>query len=310
MLEKGYSVRGIARQLGRSHTNILEEIKRNSVKGKYDPRKADQKAYARRRYAKYQGMKIVSHPGLQQFVDTKLRDGQSPEAIAGRIKNHETHLPRTSKDSIRRYIKSVPGRRIENYLINQKRKRKRHRKRPSVMKLQDRVFIDKRPKYTQERKYIGDAEADFLLSGRTGKGIILSLVCRKIRVVFLEQILNVAIVNVHKAFKRIKRRFPELKSISTDNDLLLERHKELGKLLNVKIYFCHPYHSWEKGSIENANKYIRRDIPKGSDMSRYSKQFIQKLEDKLNKRFMEVLSYKTPQEMLNEHRERKKRRRA
>lgn len=62
--------------------------------------------------------------------------------------------------------------------------------------------------------------------------------------------------------------------------------------------------------MRNTNKYIRRDIPKGSDISKYSKQFIRKLECKLNRRYMEVLHYKTPHEMLREHRKRKKRLRA
>jgi len=309
-LEKGHSVRGIARQLGRSHSNILDEIRRNSVRGKYDPKKADHKAYVRRKYAKYQGMKIAEHSELQKFVDHHLYDDKSPEAIAGRINKHEKHLPRVSKNSVRRYIKSVYGRRVEHHRIENKRKQKRAKRRPKVTQLKDRVFIDKRPKYIQERRYIGHAEADFLLSGKTGKGIILSLVCRKIRVSFLEQILEVTIANVHKSFQRIKERFPELKTISTDNDLLLQKHKELEKLLGVKIYFCHPYHSWEKGSIENTNKYVRKDIPKSSDISRYSKLFIKKLEAKLNRRYMKVLRYKTPQEMLNEHRKHKKHSRA
>ena len=236
-----------------------------------------------------------------------MYDDQSPEAIAGRINKYEKHLPEISKNSIRRYISSVHGRRVEYHRIQYKQKRKRGRKRSKVTELKDRVFIDKRPKYIQERRYIGHAEADFILSGKTGKGIILNVVCRKIRVSFLEQILKVTIANVHKAFRKIKERFPELKSLSTDNDLLLQKHKELEKLLNVKIYFCHPYSSWEKGSIENTNKYVRKDIPKSSDISRYSKQFIQKLEDKLNRRYMKVLRYKTPQEMLNDYRKRKKR---
>ncbi len=309
-MEKGYSIRSIARQLGRSHSNILGEIKRNSVRGRYDPIKADHKAYVRRKYAKYQGMKIAENESLKKYVDDHLYDDQSPEAIAGRIAKHEKRLPSISKDSIRRYIKSIHGRRVEYHRIQQKRKRKRGRKRPKTTKLQERTFIDKRPKYIQERRHVGDAEADFLLSCKTGKGIILSLADRKIRVGFLEQILRVTIVNVHKAFQKIKERLPELKSISIDNDLLLQKHKELERLLGVKIYFCHPYHSWEKGTIENTNKYIRREIPKGSDISRYSEQFIKKLEDKLNRRYMKVLDYKTPQEKLNEHRKRKKRLRA
>ena len=149
-----------------------------------------------------------------------------------------------------------------------------------------------------------------MVSGRDGKGVILAIVDRKYRVAFLEQIIEVNIENVHLAFLKIKARFTELKTITTDNDILLQKHKELEKILGVKIYFCHPYHSWEKGTIENTNKYARKDIPKGSDISKYSKRFIQKLEAKLNRRYMKVLNYKTPQELLNEHRKRKKRSRA
>ncbi len=173
-----------------------------------------------------------------------------------------------------------------------------------------RSHLDKRPQYIQNRERVGDAEADFILSGKSGHGILLTLACRKIRVSFIEEILEITIPQVHEAFQRIQKRFPELASISTDNDVLLQKHKELEKLLGVKIYFCHPYHSWEKGTIENTNKYIRKDIPKGSDISTYSKRFIRKLEAKLNRRFMEVLNYHTPQEMLEAHRKRKKRRSA
>lgn len=95
-----------------------------------------------------------------------------------------------------------------------------------------------------------------------------------------------------------------MKTMTTDNDLLFERHKDLEKLLRIKIYFCHQYHSWEKGTIENTNGVIRRDIPKGSDVSRYSKRFIADLEAKLNRRPMECLEDRTPQEVLDTHRER------
>lgn len=308
MLEEGWSARVIARKLSRSPNSISLEIGLGEVDGEYNAKKADHKAYVRRHEAKYQGMKIAENSKLQDFVETGLYDDLSPEAMAGRVNKHEKHLPKISKNSIRRYIKSVPGRRVEYHRITQKRKKKRSRRRPKVSQLTDRTFIDKRPRYIQDRKYVGDVESDFLVSGKTGKGIILSVADRKLRVSFLEQILDVTIDNVHLAFQRIQERFPELHSISTDNDLLLQRHKELERLLGVKIYFCHPYHSWEKGTIENTNKYIRKDIPKGSDISRYSKRFIQNLEAKLNRRYMKVLNYKTPQEMLNEHRNRKKHR--
>ena len=133
---------------------------------------------------------------------------------------------------------------------------------------------------------------------------------RKSRASFLEQILNPTLDNVSFAFLKIKKRLPEVKTITTDNDLLLQHHKQLEKLLNVTIYFCHPYSSWEKGTIENINGCIRKDIPKGSDISKYSKQFIRKIENKLQRRFMDCLNHLTPLEVLTKLRKRKQRRSA
>lgn len=296
----------MAKTLERSVSTISDEIRINSTKKKYDPAKAHHKAYARRKYSKYQGMKIVQSRKLREFIEAKLYDDQSPPNISGRIKKHEKHLPFVSKDSIYRYVASVYGRRIEAHRAKRKNRR-RGRRRTSLKKLQDRIFIDKRPEYINKRKRIGDAEADFLVSGKSGKGIILNVTDRKSRAPFLERITVVTIANVHAAFKQIKKRFPELRTITTDNDLLLQRHKELEKLLEAKIYFCHPYHSWEKGTVENTNGYIRKDIPKGSDISRYSKQFISSIEKKLQRRFVVCLNHLTPCETLQKHRQQKKR---
>ena len=177
-------------------------------------------------------------------------------------------------------------------------------------KLTDRKFIDERPEIVAKRGRIGDAEADFLVSGKTGKGIILVVADRKSRAPFLEKITDITINNVHLAFLKIQKRFPELKTITTDNDLLLQRHKELEKLLNITIYFCHPYSSWEKETVENINGCIRKDIPKGSDISRYSKQFIRKIENKLQRKFMDCLDHFTPLEVIIKSRKQKKRRSA
>lgn len=185
------------------------------------------------------------------------------------------------------------------------KKKKRPKGRLKATKLKDRTFIDKRPKIIDDRARIGDVEADFIVSGRSGKGIILTVVCRKIRVAFLEIIYDVSIDEVHKAFLKIQNRFPEMKSITTDNDLLLKMHKTLEKLLKLKIYFCHPYHSWEKGTVENLNKQVRKYIPKGSDLSKYDEETISLIEEKCNQRFMEILKYKSPEEKLKEHRKRK-----
>lgn len=305
MLGKNYSLRNIAKPLDRSVSTICEEIKRNSVTGKYNPKKAHHKAYARRKYSKYQGMKIVKNRELREFINKKLYGDQSPRAIAGRLKKREKHLPDVSKDSICRYIKSVYGRKIEAY--RNKTKPRRRTRRTKSEKLKDRTFIAKRPKIINTRTRVGDCEADFLVSRKTGKGILLVVVCRKLRIAFIEQIIKTNIKNVHRAFRRAQKRFPEMKTITTDNDILLQKHKELEKLLNVKIYFCDPYSSWQKGSIENVNKNIRKYIPKGSDISKYSRYRIKKIEEKLNNRIMECLNFLTPYEALERHRKRKKR---
>lgn len=276
------------------------------MKGSYDAKKATHKAYVRRRASKYQGMKIVEHPDLRKLIEELLYDDQSPENIAGRIKKRRTGLPNVSKNSVYRFIESVYGRKIESY--RDERKQRARRRRARSRSLSDRVFIDKRPKHINARMRVGDAEADFIVSGKTGRGILLVVVDRKLRTTFVEQILEVSVANIHRAFLRIQKRFPELHTITTDNDILFRDHQTLAELLGVRIYFCRPYHSWEKGTVENTNGVIRKDIPKGANISRYSKVFIQKLEDKLNRRILKCLDYRTPAEALAAVRKRKERR--
>lgn len=71
--------------------------------------------------------------------------------------------------------------------------------------------------------------------------------------------------------------------------------------LQIKTYFCRPYHSWEKGTIENTNGRIRRFIPKGADLSTYSDTEIQIIEDWLNHTPRKCLNYETPYEIMQKN---------
>ena len=236
-------------------------------------------------------------------MDRCLLEGQSPEDIAGRLKyGYEKGLSYISKESIYRYIRSPYGRKIEAQLEKRKKRRKK-RKRAGT--LDGRTFIDQRPKHINTRMKIGHAEFDFIVSGKSGKGILLVVVDRKLRASFLEPIYKVSIKNVHLVAKKIKERYPEWKTGTTDNDLLFARHKELERELKIKIYFCNPYHSWEKGTVENTNGEIRKDLPKGSDVSKYSSLFFKKIEKRLNDRFMKCLRYQTPAETIEKCRKQK-----
>lgn len=247
---------------------------------------------------------IVEHRELQTTIDDYLMDDQSPEHISRRIAKYHKDLPYVSGVTIRIYIRSPYGRRIEarrNKLNKGKGKRRK-----GGLRIKDKRMIDKRPKQINDRKRVGDMEGDFIASGKDGEGLLLIHMDRKLRYPLLEKIYPVSMRTLNNAVGRMKKRYPEMKTVTWDNDILLICHKELEKRFNIKIYFCHPYKFWEKGGVENRNKIIRKYIPKGSDISRYSRGYIKKLEEKLQRRIMKCLSYRTPTEALLMHRKRKK----
>jgi IS30 family transposase len=237
---------------------------------------------------------IALDPKLQKFIEAHLFDDQSPENISLRLKRIEKDIGYASASAIRRYIKSPYGRRIESHRA--KVFKKRRRSRPSKPHIADKRLIDKRPSKINKRWGLGHMEGDFIVSGKSGQGIILGLRDRRVRKNLLERILPVSVRNVERALRRMKKRYPEMQTITLDNDILFLEHKRLEKVLGVKIYFCHVHAPWEKPSIENLNKDLRRYIPKSSDISKYSKRFVQKLEAKMNRRFMDVLGSLTPDE--------------
>lgn len=270
----------------------------------YDGTYAQEKSYRSRRYRHTRTNTISINPKLKQVVEDYLLDDQSPEHISERIKKYHKDLPYVSGVTIRAYIKSVHGRRIEAHRAKIYKKRKGRRKIPE--EITNKRMIDKRPRYIKDRKRIGDCEGDFIVSGKDGKGYIFVCADRRSRMPFLEKILPVSIRTVENAIGRIKKRFPELKTFTFDNDLLFIHHKDMERKFNVKIYFCHKHSPWEKGFVENRNKIIRRYIPKSSDLSQYTKKFIQKLEEKLQRQIMKCLDYQTPKEVLEKYRKRKK----
>ena len=249
-------------------------------------------------------MKVVSNQKLANFIETELLKLQSPAAIAGRLATGLDGLPFASRDTIERYIKSVHGRKLEYELkaLKAGQKCKNRKKRPPVESLGKRKGIDERPEVIVNRERVGDVEADFIVSGRSGSGYLLTVADRKIRYSYIRKILPVSIVNMEQAFLSVKQAYPELKSITTDNDLLFRYHERLEELLGVPIYFCDPYSSWQKGTIENLNKQVRKYIPKGADISSYNDKYMQFVQDRLNSRFMSVLDYQTPSECLKGYR--------
>lgn len=286
---------------------IAQELARNTRKGRrYNADYAQHKAVINRKYKHTRSNTIALHTDLKKTVDDYVLDDQSPEHISQRIKKYRKDLPYISGVTIRTYMRSIYGRRIEVHRAVVYKKRKARRKLSA--EITDKRMIDQRPLYIRDRLRIGDAEGDFIVSGRGGEGYLFVVGDRRSRAPYLELILPVSIRSVENALRRIRKRFPELKTITFDNDLLFIHHKRMEAKFNIKVYFCHKHSPWEKGFVENRNKLIRRYIPKGSDLSQYTRVYIQKLEEKLQRQIMKCLNYQTPGEVLEKHRGRIKKR--
>lgn len=296
LLSKGYGLRTIAKMLCRSPNTVSREIKNNSVEEIYDPRKANHKAYVKRKYSKYQGMKVVEDSKLREYVEKRLKEDWSPEQIAGRLKNIEKKIKYASREAVYKFIYSVYGRRLERYLRYKGKKRKPRMSK--VGQLKNRSFIEKRPEITNKRERFGDWEGDFVESGKRGRESLLVLVERKARYGIFEKILSKSPELVNQKLREMTVGLTEVKSLTLDNDICFRKHERLSETLGIPVYFCHPYHSWEKGGVENLNKLIRQYLPKGCSLSRYSGKTIRKIQDTLNNRPRKCLNYKTPTEMM------------
>lgn len=279
-------------------------MKRTRKGRTYNAAYAEHHAYVKKKYDRVRPNTIALHPKLKETIEAYLMDDQSPELTAKRLKKYRKDLPVVSGVTIRAYIKSPYGRRIEAH--REKLALKKRRKKAIRSSIKNKRGIEKRPKYINEKRRVGDMEGDFIASGKNGNGLLLVHTDRKLRYPLLEKILPVSVLTLKNGIKRMKRRFPEMKTVTWDNDILLICHEEIEKRFNIRIYFCHSHSPWEKPLVENRNKLIRRYIPKGSDIARYSKRFIQKLEEKLQRRIMECLDYRTPKEMLEKHRKQRR----
>lgn len=298
LLKKGYSIREIAGVLNRDPGTVSREIRTNNVKGVYDPAKANLKAWTKRKYSKYQGMKVVRDNRLRDYVEEKIKADWSPEEIAGRLREVDTFLTYASHRVIYKFVHSnYGGYQLEQHLRHHQR-RKKYLK---VTQLTDRVFIDARPQIIEEKQRFYDWEGDFIVSGKNGAGALLVLYERKSQLVITRKIMSRSPKVVNQIFKEITGGEICFNSLTLDNDISFRRHLELSKTIGAPIYFCHPYHSWEKGGVENMNKLIRQYVPKSSDISKYSEEYILGVESKLNNRPRKNLGYKTPLEVLKEN---------
>ena len=307
LLGENKSQADIAKRLSRARSTISRELNKwgNNYREYYS---ADIAFWAAKdEYLNKRNLdKISTHKRLKFYVYKGLLNGWTPEQISGSIKIKYPNDPimSISHEAIYRHIYLTPQGALNKKLIKllvRKKNRRRpiKKKRGGGSKIRNQVSIDLRPKHIELREEIGHWEGDLII-GAGQKSAIGTIVERKSRYTLIIKLKARNAKEIAKMFsKKINQLNPIFKKTMTyDNGMEMARHETITKKTGVKIYFAHPYSSWERGTNENTNGLIRRYFPKGTDFNKISEKKLLNVQDKLNYRPRKIIAYKTPKQVL------------
>jgi transposase, IS30 family len=304
-LQYSFSMREIARRLGRHHSTISREFKRakdRHPRTTYYYDWSHPLALERRRRPRH--LRRQSIQGLVAYVDSKLRLEWSPEEIANRIRidyPNNDHM-RISHETIYRWVYldgSVNGTLYQNLRRKRKRRRKQRRYGTGRRFSADRIRIEKRPEIVATRQRFGDWEGD-TVQGKPGTGCIATMVERKSRYLLAAKLEDKKAATLTekcvKAFGPIPRVMR--KTLTLDNGSEFANFKELEKKARLAVYFADPYAAWQRGANENTNGLLRQYFPKGTDFRNADEDDVAEAVRRLNNRPRKCLGYRTPHEVF------------
>ena len=315
------NITSIAKKLNRSKSTISREIRRNRfvvvtevfnkdsifkkkkvITFEYESTEANEKALKKQKEKGTSRIKLLYNKQLIKEVNRLLKEeGKSPDIVAYKIRENKTFNVKVSTntiyDGIRKGYLEVSTKDRKRMKDKSRRCRVERNKIPESKK--DRS-IELRPDYINNRKEFGHFEMDLVL-GKQGKDkeCLLTLTERKTRFEIVIKLNNKSSSEVIRAIKSMKDNLKDysseiFKSITTDNGSEFSRYEEIEKILGTMIYFCHPGASYEKGTNERHNGMLREYIPKGSDISKYSAEDLDRIVLKLNDLERKKLKYYTP----------------
>jgi len=305
----GESITSIAKFLERSKSTISREIKGkppNMYKADVNHKKALKRISNRGNKSK-----LKKNEELLNYVKDKLKIGWSPEQISLRLKIDfkKDKTMRLSYEAIYQYIYSQINnngkvkKNCEDLRIYLPRRRKRRMKKGfrQARKLYRTKLpsIEDRSKIVDKRKQLGHWEDDYLVS-RLSKVCVKSVNERKTGIVlFGKTVDGTAKAGDDVLFDKLKVIPDEyLKTLTRDNGKENMNYLEVEDKLNLKVYFCHPYRSCERGSNENCNGLLRRFFPKGTDWGKIDDKEISDAEYLINTRPRKRFGGRTPAEMF------------
>jgi len=307
LLRAGLKQDKIAELLGKSPSAISQELSRNKSSNKtgYDAKIAKEKTKERRIMANQRFRKLENNEWLNNCVVRKIRQCWSPEQISGRLRVEYPHdkTKQIGKDSIYKFIYNERKDLVKCLRCRKGRYRRRYgtKIREKQREEMKKRRIDKRPAEVEKRDRIGDWEGDTIAG--SDKSCLLTHVERKSGILLADKLeRGLAELAKQKTIERFKK-IPKRKkyTITYDNGTEFSEHEMTGKKTGIDIYFAYPYHSWERGSNENANGLLRQFFPKKTSFAIITQEQIEKAVRLINNRPRKRHNYLTPIEVFRQN---------
>jgi transposase, IS30 family len=298
----GCSMRECGRQLGCDASTVSRELRRNTAEvgggSVYLPDHAILCTKGRR--AKCHPHVKMDDPAFRRIIVLEIQKGRSPEIIAGRLKREHCRTVIGIETLYDFIYNSEIGKRdkLYEYLPRGKRRRSKQKGRKAQRsRLEGRIFIDARPKEIDARREIGHWETDSMLCKyREGVNVLAERMSRK--VIITKLAAKDAAATTDAITMRLEHE--RVASITADNGPENAEHKKIAVALSSDFYFCHPYHSWEKGTVENRNGVIRRYLSRSTDLSKWTQCELDEVADDINNTPMKCLEFQTPNEIYSQ----------
>ena len=319
-VERGDSIRRMARDLHRAPSTVLRELRRNMrqpyrTRSRWKPpaprpwdyRPSLAQRRAERWAARPKAAKLAQNPGLRELVQGKLRQRLSPRQVAVELREEFADNPemQVSHETIYQSI-YVQGRGAlrRELAVCLRTGRALRRPRRNVQERQSRipamVNISERPAEVEDRAVPGHWEGDLIL-GKNGRSAIGTLVERSTRFVMLLHLPDRhGPEEVQAAMIAATKRLPKFiwKSLTWDQGIEMRNHAEITIATGLEIYFCDPARPWQRGSNENTNGLLRQYFPKGTDLSQHGPDYLDFVAAQMNRRPRETLGWLRPAQAL------------
>lgn len=296
MRKERYSVRAIARELGRAPSTVSRELRRNlRPTGRYVPGIAHSYAVARRRRSR-RNARIG--PETWETVERYLRMDWSPEQVAGFLRAEG--ILRISHEAI--YIHVWADKRAGGDLWRHlrqagKKRRKRYGAYDSRGKLAGKRHISERPPEAEERIETGHWEIDTVMGTEHGKNSIVTLVERSTGYLVMGKLeRHCAADAAGRVIGMIEQQGGRVFTVTADNGTEFHSYRQVEEATGAEFYFATPHHSWERGTNENTNGLIRQYLPKKTSFAHVTQTDCDAIAAKLNSRPRKRLGYRTPEE--------------